>query len=354
MPAFPPEIANGRQLLSIDSSRPTLNVTLKHAASSSSLLTDSDWILVQSACCLYEFTVQKRIMDRLQTIYGQIPSTVLEPQYPTRVPVPIIYQDTSQSRDDVSPTRRLVQVCLGWANYLLGYALIDWRPESTPDNMTFIPQLFMREDIADEHKASIMQVMTVGAQSTQTRRELGMVKTYFEQCITSVLGVTSHWWKFVQCHEDVLKGNSTPFTVIVPIDGEDTLNEIGEMDEMEARSHFSHALHSTALRLIHWHYKSHGWSLDRTLSANDARVLLDERLYLFGIRYNARELIVYVNYPILRRSDRGGFRWAMLNEQFFAIRLSPDRPHSIYASVRLFMVLATIEQHMRVLAHLLS
>ncbi|EMD34848.1 hypothetical protein CERSUDRAFT_117054 [Gelatoporia subvermispora B] len=306
-----------------------------------------DWVLAESTCSELDSTVHELILVRLREIFKKIFDLIPGSDVPTPLPVPLSLQEGLQPRDMVPVTRRLVRLCLQWVNFLMSYTLVDWKDEIGADDYTYIPQLFMREDATDEHMSSIMQVMTASAQSVQMRKELGMNGSYFGHCIRSVLGRSSSAWKTVSDLDDVHKGNLAPFTVIVPISDE------GTMDNLERRSLFSRAFNLTAIQLISRHYKSQGWALDRTLSAEDAHVPLDERLFLFGVCYNSVELCVYINYPVLLSLD-GGFRWSMWNERFSIIRYYRDKSPAVYGGLQLFLALATIEQHMRVLENLLS
>ncbi|OCH87783.1 hypothetical protein OBBRIDRAFT_795888 [Obba rivulosa] len=314
------------------------------------LLADSDWILASYASARPNSAVYRRVEDRLSATRDQLFQTIWEFRLPLQLPVPLSLQIPWTPQDSTPTSQRLTELSLQWINYLFGYTFLDWKDNATADNRTFIPQLYMRDDVSDEHKASIVQVMTAGAESPQLRRELGGNKKYLEQCIRSVLGVSSNCWKFVRRPEHVHEGGKFPFTVVVPVEGEGTLFDDTDSD---GRSLLARAFHNTALLLIQHHYKSQGWSADRILTVEDAHMQLDERLYLYGICYNATELCLYASYPAIVESGRGNFHWIMFNRWTSTLELSRNsRPH-LSTSLSLFLRLLAVEQHMRVLESLL-
>ncbi|OCH87771.1 hypothetical protein OBBRIDRAFT_795879 [Obba rivulosa] len=314
------------------------------------LIADSDWVLASCASARPNSVVYRRIEDRLSATRDQLFLKIWEFTLPSQIPVPLSLQIPWTLQDGTPIIRRLTQLSLQWIDYLHGYTFIDWKDNATADNKTFIPQLYMRDDVSDEHKASIVQVLTAGAESPQLRRELGANDKYLEQCIRSVLGVSSRHWKFLRRPEHVHEGGQFPFTVVVPVEGEGRLSHKLDRD---ARSLLAHAFHPTALRLIRHHYKSQGWSADRILTAEDAHVQLDERLYLYGICYNATDLCIYASYPAIVELRRGDFHWIMFNRWTSTLELSSDSRPPLITSLSLFLRLLAVEQHMRVLESLL-
>jgi len=281
------------------------------------------------------------IRDRLVAIYqGYIISARMWPYFS---PIPVSKKFKHPSMEALA--RSTISSCLLYVDQICGGTVLDWRDsESEDDPDSFVPQLYVRPDATECQQFSLVRLFSFNIASTQLMAEIGM-RRFLDSFFSAAMGEHSPSWRFL---DQADKGYSdTPFCVFF-YEGLTAL----ATRQKDLREPAVHALQSTMLLFLAYHYQSHGWHPNRILAAHDMNITLDDRLFAFSICYTDDAVSVFANFPILTRHESGQYMWRFRSQYLQSYRFSS--PLNDPERTRIFSAILAVEQHVSVLRRLFS
>ncbi|KAH9933925.1 uncharacterized protein B0H18DRAFT_606264 [Fomitopsis serialis] len=260
------------------------------------------------------------------------------------VPVPSDYQETSVLAGKAMPadnasqlTTNLMKVIMAFFHRravsmrtTLGCAWLEVF-DGSHEYHAHVPRLYVRSDVTDEQKASLLPLFYPCSLSQQLARELASERLIGET-IEQMLRPQSKFWTFISSTGvPAVRSDCIPLAVVLHGDP-----DMKGDDVMAARKLMTRALHGTLTLLTMRHYKNQGWDFDRRLTQADARVQLDEQYFVFSVLYSRQLFEIDINFPVLawdKKMERS--KWTFVN----APVMNKECTHPMYMhyKVDLFM-----------------
>ncbi|KAH9933918.1 uncharacterized protein B0H18DRAFT_606064 [Fomitopsis serialis] len=205
---------------------------------------------------------------------------------------------------------------------------------------THVPSLYIRDDVTEEQRASILFMFYPFALSDQLARDLASERLIGET-IEQVLGRQSEFWTYLtSTGVPTISRDCIPLAVILRGDA-----HMQADDMITMRKRLTRALHGTLTLLVMQHYDNQLWDLDRELAKADARIQVDEKFYVFSVVYSSRMFMVDINFPVLERDkSTKQYKWRFVNAEVMS-KVWGQPPVHLHDRVDIFQALLFIEQH---------
>ncbi|KAH9933920.1 uncharacterized protein B0H18DRAFT_1115273 [Fomitopsis serialis] len=270
------------------------------------------------------------------------------------IPVPRVYledDDTGQSLDTLPDIDVfLTKLILRWLqkmqrNWVAGHEDYCWLTTQDRDTLSpYVPRLYVRDDSTLGQKTSALILYHPCTESTQFWRELppeGLIGHF----ITRILGGSSSFWTSVSLGRQVdVPNDSLPFFVAVQGKYCDRRDAAAmALAVRTARLDMTCVLHRTLDAFVEHHYKAQDWRTDRELTDADARIALDENLFVLSVFYSNCTFRSFVNYPKPVKNSEGSYRWKSHNVELEAFDF--EQPLQLRERAVIFSTMLTIEQH---------
>ncbi|KAH9942710.1 hypothetical protein B0H21DRAFT_696152 [Amylocystis lapponica] len=202
------------------------------------------------------------------------------------------------------------------------------------------PGLFVRADVEESQRASVPKLFSGSAVSMQLVHEM-KPERLIGLFVTNILGKNSDCWVSVPLRSAWEDTASTRPALVAIIAGD---NATDKHDRYVARAQMAQILHKTLIMLVKHHYHSQGWAYDRKLSDADADVMMDARLFAYGIFHSNTECTVCSNFPRLEKRADGEWQWIFDNREWMSQKFEIPLQH--YQRIRLLNAMLAVEQHM--------
>ncbi|KAH9942719.1 hypothetical protein B0H21DRAFT_696172 [Amylocystis lapponica] len=202
------------------------------------------------------------------------------------------------------------------------------------------PGLFVRADVEESQHASVSELFSGNAVSAQLAHEM-KPERLIGLFVTNILGKNSDCWVSVPLRSVWEDTASTRPALVAIVAGNSATDK---HDRYVARAQMAQILHKTLIMLVKHHYRSQGWAYDRKLSDADAEVMMDARLFAYGIFHSNTAFTVCSNFPRPEKQANGEWQWIFDNTEWMTRKIEIPLQH--YQRTALFNAMLAVEQHM--------